>query len=49
MPLIAAGGMAATGSALVDYKNYVDEQRGVRMSDMYFLWKAMRIAERAKH
>ena len=48
MPLIAAGGVAAGGSALVDYKNYVDEQRSVRMSDMYFLWKAVRAAER-KH
>jgi hypothetical protein len=49
MPLIAAGGATAVGSALLDYKNYIDEQRGVRMSDMYFLWKAMRVAERAKH
>jgi hypothetical protein len=49
MPLVAAGGVAATGTALVDYKNYVDGKRDVRMSDMYFLWNAMRVAQHGKH
>ena len=46
MPLITAGGIAGIGSALNDYKNYIDAQKEVRMSDMYFLWNAM---QRARH
>ena len=53
-PLVAIGGAAIVtaagiGSFLLDYKKYIDDKRGVLMSDMYFLWNAQRIASRAKH
>jgi hypothetical protein len=41
----AAVAAAGIGSFLIDYKKYLDDKRGVLTSDMYFLWKAQRIAE----
>jgi hypothetical protein len=54
-PLVAIGfgafvSAASIGTLLNDYKKYVDDRRGVMMSDMYFLWDAQRVAyRRSKH
>jgi hypothetical protein len=53
-PMVAAGTAAviavgSMGSFLVDYKKYIDDKREIRISDMYFLWNAQRIADRATH
>lgn len=50
-PLVAIGfgaivSAASIGTLLTDYKKYLDDRRGVMMSDMYFLWNAQRIANR---
>lgn len=49
-PMIAAGVLAAVatggiGSFLIDYKKYLDDKRGVRTEDMYFLWNVQHISE----
>jgi hypothetical protein len=53
IPLVAVGGTAVVaaagiGSFLTDYKKYADDKRSVMMSDMYFLWRAQRIAHRRR-
>jgi hypothetical protein len=44
LPMLTSAGIAGTAASITHFNKLVDEQRDIRLSDMYFLWRVRQSA-----